>query len=119
MQQQKGGRDCGLFAIAIATALCFGIPPSHTEWDQGRMHKHLLRCFEGGKMEPFPGKNVQARGEVAETLQVKIYCSCRLPEEKRRMARCSGCGEWFHKSCEANADVVFRRKATFVCKRCL
>ncbi len=31
-QQQTGASDCGLFAIATATALCFGIPPSTTLW---------------------------------------------------------------------------------------
>ena len=27
-QKQKGGKDCGLFSIAIATALAFGLHPS-------------------------------------------------------------------------------------------
>ena len=54
-QVQTGGSDCGLFAIATATALCHEIPPSNTMWDQCRMMAHLIKCFENGKM---PGRNI-------------------------------------------------------------
>ena len=33
-QRQKGGDDCGLFAIAAATAICFGISPSRCLFHQ-------------------------------------------------------------------------------------
>ena len=29
-QGQSGGNDCGLFAIATATSLCYGIPPLYS-----------------------------------------------------------------------------------------
>lgn len=29
VQMQVGGYDCGLFAVAFATALAFGEPPGH------------------------------------------------------------------------------------------
>ena len=57
-QVQTRGSDCGLFAIATATALCHEIPPSNTMWDQCRMRAHLIKCFENGKMLPFPGRNI-------------------------------------------------------------
>ena len=44
-QVQTRGSDCGLFTIATATALCHGIPPSNTMWDQCRMRAHLILPF--------------------------------------------------------------------------
>lgn len=45
VQQQKGGVDCGLFAIANATALCFGKDPSGLCYEQHQMREHLLKCM--------------------------------------------------------------------------
>ena len=45
-QIQDGASDCGLFAIATATALCHGIPPSNVVWDQSVMRSHLCECFQ-------------------------------------------------------------------------
>lgn len=51
MHRQKGGNDCGLFAIAVATALAFG--SNLVEFKQSGMREHLLKCFEDGVMTPF------------------------------------------------------------------
>jgi len=40
-QQQTGSDDCGLFAIANATAVCLGIDPRKCQFDQG-----AAKCFE-------------------------------------------------------------------------
>ena len=47
MQTQKkvGGNDCGLFAIAIATAIVFGADPTKLLFDQAAMRSHLVQCF--------------------------------------------------------------------------
>ena len=37
VQRQRGGVDCGLFAIAMATAIAFGIDPGSQEFNQGEM----------------------------------------------------------------------------------
>ena len=47
--KQKGDIDCGLFAIAIATALAhFGLDGAvaSTSFNQCGMRDHLLMCFE-------------------------------------------------------------------------
>ena len=54
-QLQEGSEDCGLFAIATATSLCYGVPPSMIFWEQRKMRSHLKRCLENMKMTPFPG----------------------------------------------------------------
>lgn len=53
-QKQKGSKDCGLFAIAFATALAYGQNPSKLKYDQSSMRSHLVRCFHQGKLVPFP-----------------------------------------------------------------
>ena len=52
--QQSGGTDSGLFAIANATALAFGINPAQITFNQPELHTHLVKCMEGGKFSIFP-----------------------------------------------------------------
>ena len=52
--EQSGGVDCGLFAIAFSVDLCYGIDPSAVLYDQSRMHKHLIQCFDKMKLTRFP-----------------------------------------------------------------
>ena len=44
-QFQKGGSDCGLFAIAYAVDLCQGIEPADVRYQQESMRSHLLQCL--------------------------------------------------------------------------
>ena len=53
-QNQKGGYDCGLYALAFATSLAFGIDPASQVYDQNRMKRHLANCFEANKFSQFP-----------------------------------------------------------------
>ncbi len=43
---QAGGCDCGLFAIANATALAFGHSPGSFQYNQNKMRQHLFSCFQ-------------------------------------------------------------------------
>ena len=52
MSKQEGMHDCGVFAIAAATALAFGVNP--VQLRQSNMREHLLKCFEDGAMTLFP-----------------------------------------------------------------
>ena len=53
-QKQKGSIDCGVFAIAVITALAFGQEPSTLKFIQEKMRPHLSTCFQNEKMTPFP-----------------------------------------------------------------
>ena len=44
-QQQRGGADCGLFAIANSLALVMGQDPTRQRWQQNKMRIHLSECF--------------------------------------------------------------------------
>jgi hypothetical protein len=49
-QKQVGGNDCGLFAIAIATAIAFGADPTKLLFDQAALQSHLVQCFTAKAM---------------------------------------------------------------------
>ena len=45
VQQQQGGTDCGLFAIAYALSLAPGEDPTRIKFKQGNMRQHLIDCL--------------------------------------------------------------------------
>lgn len=53
-QKQRGAKDCGLFAVAFATALAHGQNPSKVKFQQDLMRSHLVTCFQEEKLVPFP-----------------------------------------------------------------
>ena len=57
VQRQEGTHDCGLFAIAFATKLCFSYNPvavSTMEYTQYAMRGHLINCLESAYFIDFP-----------------------------------------------------------------
>ena len=53
VHKQQGLKDCGLFAIAFSTAICFKQDLS-IPFNQGLMRQHLIQCFEKCVCLPFP-----------------------------------------------------------------
>ena len=98
VQMQAGGSDCGLFAIAFATSLCFGHSPGKFHFEQSAMRKHLVSCFERGQFDMFPiGRTRRSENKVKATKMIAVYCFCRMPELPRsEMIQCADCKEWFH-----------------------
>lgn len=56
VQVQKRKYDCGLFAVAFATALLHGKQPGNFKFQQSLMRKHLDKCITSGNMSDFPAK---------------------------------------------------------------
>lgn len=56
VQQQRGGMDCGLFAIAFAEAAARGKELEDLRFRQEGMRAHLVACFRQGQLTPFPGQ---------------------------------------------------------------
>ena len=56
VHKQSNLIDCGLHAIANATALAFGEAPGENCYDEGEMRPHLMTCFEAEMLTPFPTK---------------------------------------------------------------
>ena len=44
-QKQEGSKDCGLFAIAIATAIAYGADITVLRFNQAATRSHLVQCF--------------------------------------------------------------------------
>ena len=121
VQKQSGGCDCGLFALAFATALVNGTNPGICFFDQGRMRRHLYQCLTQGKMEQFPMlKSNGAEAKINSEDIIKVYCSCRMPEvDGIDMVQCNQCQEWFHLGCVAVPDEAMSDSATeWFCPTC-
>ena len=54
VQQQKNGSDCGVFAIAFATCIVYGIKPEEVSFDVPKMRPHLVECLRSYTILPFP-----------------------------------------------------------------
>ena len=85
VQMQSGQADCGLFAIAFATALLNGLHPKVHSFNQSLIRSHLFNCFEKREMETSPIlKERRVNNKVKRTEQLNLYCSCRRKRKSRR-----------------------------------
>ena len=82
VQWQSGGADCGLFAIAFATVLCFGHDPSKLLYHQQSMRHHLVNCIDLGHITPFSERAIRRRVQKPYTEQIPVFCVCQLPDGK-------------------------------------
>ena len=128
VQQQTSHVDCGVFAIAFATALAFGQDPSKLRFDVPKMRSHLVECLKLKKMSPFPEMKPGCSDIVLSKRKfytIELFCSCRMPYEKPKseadlMAQCGSCKEWFHQRCEKIALEIFKASGmNFLCAMCL
>lgn len=119
MQKQKGGSDCGLYAIAVATSLCFGILPQDFAWEQGKMRHHLSMCFQQGDLSLFPQSSMVRQHQGHHWLEkVEVFCHCRQPfTENVFMVQCDNCQDWFHRGCQRIPRKV-NKNTPFICKNC-
>ena len=95
VQKQNGGNDCGIFAIAFATAICLGELPGKFLFDRN----HLIGCLEKQSFTMFPFKQErrQSSRKFASREIIPIYCVCRLPAINNvPMIQCSNCKRRFH-----------------------
>ena len=80
IQGQRGSSDCGLFAIAVATCLCFGILPQDCSWKQEDFRPHLSVCFETGGLALFPVlKQDRKHKGFKRVEEIEVFCHCRQP----------------------------------------
>lgn len=100
VQLQSGGSDCGLFAIAFATALVNDQQPEKSLFNQTKMRSHLHHCLTTGILTVFPAeeRQLKRRCRKGSVDTIKIFCSCRMPEMEP-MVECTGCKEWYHTAC--------------------
>ena len=103
IQQQKGGNDCGLFAIAFATLLCVGRDPVKERFNQQIMCEELLKSFEED-MTLFVGKACSTSHkkdtEILDEWRCPVHCHSRMPDDGNEMVLCVDYKRWFHGKCE-------------------
>ena len=119
VQKQIGGSDCGLFTLAFATDLCFGLEPHNQTYKQNEMRKHFIRCLESGKMTPFPktDRRVQTHLSYNKTA-IKIFCLCSLPNDKKEYVECFSCKGWYHPECASIPTWAVNSKVPWKCPKC-
>ena len=122
VQMQAGGYDCGLFAVAFATALAFGEPPGQYHYDQEKMRRHLWNCFCRREMSIFPYSKLRRATEltIKAVEKVSVYCICRMPElPNTKWIECSGCKRWYHtESCINVPRTALSSNTMWYCSRC-
>ena len=116
VQYQRNTVDCGVYAIAFLTDLCHKINPSTCHYAESKiLRSHLINCFQEGIMTPFPSSS--ATKSRPTTMNIKLYCSCRMPyvlehvkkqdvpsDEDTKMVQCMICDNWYHPTCEGISD---------------
>ena len=121
-QKQRGGTDCGLFAIASAVTLSLGRNPSHYHYEQALLRSHLVECFNKRQMSEFPAVILSELVLNGNFIRVPVYCVCRLPDNKQeRMICCINCNEWYHQTCLSVSRSVFEDKNLsykWICSKC-
>jgi len=77
---QSGDSECGIFAIAYATALSLKQDPGKIEFAESGLRNHLYKSLKNRKMTIFPVLRRKRSIRIKRTENIKIYCQCRLPE---------------------------------------
>ena len=65
VQKQIGVSECGRFALAFATDLCYGLDPANQHYEQTTMRQHYVTCLESKAMVPVPKTTKRVPRHVA------------------------------------------------------
>ena len=116
---QVNGNDCGLYAIANATALAFGRDPSTQVYIPRLMREHLIKCLENRHLEPFSvTKGSKSRRKITKTvLEIPLYCTCKMPDTRTLYVICDLCSMEYHPEC-IGLDGQFTDSMPFICQQC-
>ena len=126
-EQQRDSSSCGLYAIAFATALVFGMNPAELRFDLPKMRPHLMDCLRSSSIRPFPtvGTRVRSQWRPKKICSFPVYCVCRLPDGDTKfpkykvMAQCNKCKNYFHQYClNIPQCTIDSRKMPWSCIRC-
>jgi hypothetical protein len=107
--RQKGKRNCGLFAIAVAETILAGKDPCNVVYNESVMRQHLITCFLNGYLTSFLVISYKtSRRQIARTKTYPLYCDCRsVYTRSRTMIQCNSCREWWHQDCVGMRDSSF------------
>ena len=107
VSMQTNGSDCGVYAIAFATALCLGKSPQKLIFDESRMRPQLIKCLADGSFTMFPVRQTRRQAAMKATKHIAVHCTCRMPNVPGiEMIECSSCKNWFHVYCASPSHSV-------------
>lgn len=118
VQQQEGGSDCGMFAVAFAAVLASGCSPTSFKFKQSDMREHLRQCLVVNELSDFPiaKKGRERRNAVKKSYKIPIYCQCRMPAHfSNEMIKCSQCKHWYHNNLCAFTSTTEKRWFCSLC----
>ena len=118
MQYQRGGSDCGLFAIATACAICNGEDPTSLSFDQTQMRQYLIHALETRELLTFPSQHRSVKERFTHHEKLRVFCVCRLPEDGKTMVQCKVCNEWSHHNCVRIHKKYINTKNSWICHNC-
>ena len=102
--------------------LVHGFDPVVSEFDTKKMRPHLVERLENKSMRRFlivKKRRVPFGSRVRKTVEVKIYCVCRLPNDTtREMIECASCRMWFHIDCMSLDGTKSYKKEKWICDEC-
>lgn len=80
VQQQTGGVDCGLFAIAFLEYIARTMSmPTDVSFNQKQFRNHALKCLKDDRIYPFPlAESPCKRRAAVKEFKLKLFCECRL-----------------------------------------
>ncbi len=115
----KWGERLWTICRGIAVALCAGKDPHSCNFYQQSMRSHHLKCLGNEKLSMFPAASRpqrHTRSRVRPTRTVRVYCIRRQSWSKTTniygdLAKCEGCGEWFHQECAGVPDTICIEKS--------
>lgn len=65
VQVQKGGEDCGCFAIAFCVSVLYGDDPASLVYNQQQMREHIANCLANKHFTPFPAIQKKSKRIIA------------------------------------------------------
>ena len=78
VQQQTGGVDCSLFAIAfLQFILSCKQNPMGVSFEQSSLKNHILKCLKNHRLEMFPQTEHSKKICKEKVIKLELYCTCR------------------------------------------
>jgi hypothetical protein len=136
-QQAPNLTDCGLFAIANACSLSFGMKPEELEYT-GNMRRELINMVKsmeitmfkhvkksGNQCDQSKFKLLTTVGRILDNIPIKtmrarieLICHCQLPESYGHIITCDSCQFDYHLGCYLITKASMKDHKYFFCYNC-
>ena len=120
VQSQPNSTDCGPFAAAYVTELCYGRKPIDINFCVPRMRDHMKKCFLRRRMTPFdfPSEIRRAvRCTEIRRVSLPLVCICRRPRLRDDdITACNCCCQYFHVGLKSKGACVTIKSRGDMCK---